>query len=133
MAFSESDRVKLRTAMGAPGIYLQAFPRLENAITAVQSIADGGTRPDNSTELAIKGWLTDLDDVETSLKALWGQAQVGDAKGVSLDAPRGARLLKTEGRRIIHKIASALSMKPLRDVFASSPLADIDDDDPFYG
>lgn len=129
MAFVEADRVKLRSAMGAGAVYVNQYPRLENAITAVQSVADGGSRPDNSTETAIKAYLTDLDTIDVRLKALWGQAQVGDAKGVSLDAARGAALLRMEGRRLVHRIASALSIKPLRDVFSSSPLDSGDGDE----
>lgn len=129
MAFVEADRVKIRTAMGAGAVYVNQYPRLEAAITAVQSVADGGSRPDDSTELAIKANLADLDTIDVRLKALWGQAQVGDAKGVSLDAARGAALLKMEGRRIIHRIAAALSIRPLRDIYSSSPL-DSGDGDP---
>jgi len=55
MAFSETDRTWIRRYLGYSGIWLQAEPRLENAITAVQSLADNGTRPDASTENNVKG------------------------------------------------------------------------------
>jgi hypothetical protein len=51
------DRVYVRRYVGYGAIFLQAEPRLENAITATQSVADGGSRPDASTENNIKGML----------------------------------------------------------------------------
>lgn len=55
MAYAELDRVYLRHFVGFGAIFMQAEPRLENAITATQSVADGGARPDSSTENFIKG------------------------------------------------------------------------------
>lgn len=55
MAFSETDRTWIRRYCGYPAIWVQAEPRLENAITAIQSEADGGGRPDASTENYVKG------------------------------------------------------------------------------
>ena len=42
MSFSELDRTYIRRFVGFGAIFVQAEPRLENAITAVQSTADGG-------------------------------------------------------------------------------------------
>jgi hypothetical protein len=55
MAYSETDRTYIRRYCGFGAIFIQAEPRLENAILATQSQADGGTRPDSSTENYIKG------------------------------------------------------------------------------
>jgi hypothetical protein len=134
VAWTEADRVALRDAMGASALYSYQYPRLENAINSVQSIADGGSCPDNSTETAIRSYLADLTTIRSRIKAMWGQVQVGDAKGISLDAVRGIAALKMEGRRIIHQIAAALSIRPLRDVFAPAPLDSGEGDPPdVYG
>ena len=53
--YAETDRTWIRRYVGYGSIFLQSEPRLENAITATQSIADGGSRPDSSTENNIKG------------------------------------------------------------------------------
>jgi hypothetical protein len=120
--------------MGASALYTYQYPRLENAINSVQSIADGGSRPDNSTETAIRGYLADLTTIRARIKAMWSQVQVGDAKGISLDAVRGIAFLRGEGRRLIHQIAAALSIHPLRDVFGPSQLDSGDGDLPdVYG
>lgn len=55
--FSELDRSGIRWALGYSAIFLQADPSLENALTAVQSVADGGSRPDSNEENFCKGIL----------------------------------------------------------------------------
>ncbi len=74
MSFSELDRTYIRRFVGFGAIFVQAEPRLENAITAVQSTADGGTRPDASTENQIKAYV-------------YGSAAVAGVAGVT---PGGA-------------------------------------------
>lgn len=121
MAFTETDRTKIRHALGFAAIFLQAEPILESAISSVQSVADGGTRPDNSTELQIKAWLVDIDTVETQLKKLWGKAIAVDVEGLKVDAARAMGVLRMEGRRLVNAISTALSTTPRRDVFSSAP------------
>jgi hypothetical protein len=70
VAFTETDRTWIRKYVGYAAIFLQAEPRLENAITACQSVADGGSRPDASTENYIKG-------------ILYGVAAVAGLQGVT--------------------------------------------------
>lgn len=50
MAFAETDRVWIRHFLGFSATFVQAEPLLEGAMTAVQSIADGGSRADSATE-----------------------------------------------------------------------------------
>ncbi len=121
MAWTEADRAKLRHYLGFAAIFLQADPRLENAITSVQSVADGGTRADNSTETQIRGWIADLESVEVKLKALWDKAMLTEAVGdVKLDALRGRAMLLAEGRRLVTNLATALSTSPRRDIFSAT-------------
>lgn len=121
MAWTEADRVKIRHYLGFAAIFHQADPRLESAITAVQSVADGGARPDDSTEQHIRRILADLDIVETRLKALWSQMQAAVIDELRVDAGRAAAMLRSEGRRLVHGIAAALSTSPRRDIFSPSP------------
>ena len=71
MAFSETDRTWVRHFMGFSAIWLQADPRLENALTAAQSVADGGSRPDSSGENYVKA-------------LIYGQAAVAGTAGVTV-------------------------------------------------
>jgi len=70
MSYAEVDRTWIRHFVGFGAIYLQAEPRLESAISATQSVADQGTRPDSSTENFIKG-------------LLYGTASSGTVNGVT--------------------------------------------------
>lgn len=55
MAYAEVDYVWVRHFVGYGAVWIQAEPRLDNALKATQSVADGGGRPDASTENYIKG------------------------------------------------------------------------------
>lgn len=145
MAYVEQDRVYLRAFLGFGGIFLQADPRLENAITASQSQADGGSRPDSSTENFIKARiygqaavvgppaipaLRGLLQIEANIASLDGQAGARRAGKVDLDSFREMIRLRREGRRMAASIAYQLGMRGVRaDVFSAAPV--ITDDDPF--
>ena len=55
--FSELDRSGVRWALGYSAIFVQADPSLEVALTAIQSLADLGSRPDSTEENFCKGVL----------------------------------------------------------------------------
>lgn len=118
--FTESDRVQIRQFLGYAALFLQADPRLELAITTVQSIADGGSRPDSSTETQIKAIVTDLQTIELRLKDLWIQAQAGAVDEVKVSPARGMAMLRMEGRRCVHKLARCLDTYPRSDIFSSA-------------
>lgn len=119
MAWTESDRVTIRHYLGFAAIYTQADPRLENALTAIQAVSDGGTRPDNSSELQVRGWLADLILIETNLRNLWNKAMALTVDELKVDPVRGMQMLRMEGRRLVTNLATILSTRPRRDVFSS--------------
>lgn len=122
--FAESDRVKIRKWLGFSAIFLQAVPILENAILSVQSTSDGGSRPDDSTVLAIKDYLTKLDNIEVEWIKLTteGGMQAGKVAELSVDPLRGLQGLIRIGRIYVGHIADALATRPYRDVFTAPPL-----------
>ena len=121
--WTEAERVQIRRWLGFPAIYTQAEPRLETALDAVLAIgADGGTRPDNSTQVAIQGWLTQLAAIETQWLTYLKQMQASEvAKGaVKIDALRGLAGLKQIGRMYVGHMADALGLTKIpRDVFTA--------------
>lgn len=120
MAFTESDRVNIRHYVGAGQLFLQAYPLLESAITNIQAIADGGTRPDSSAETAVKSLVTDLQSVESNLKALWPTMLALTADEVKIDPARAMAALRMEGRRLAYSLARHLGFNSvLADVFGS--------------
>lgn len=159
MAYSELDRTFIRHYVGYGAIFLQAEPRLENAITATQSQADGGARPDSNTENYIKGLIygtqaqagnavalgpttqsipfampatQGLQAIEQQIQQLWPIAfvQKADNREAEIDVPRAVALLRKEGRRVAHGLARMLGMRGVRaDIFSSAPV--ILDDTPF--
>ena len=157
MAYTELDRTYVRRYVGYGAIFLVSEPRLEAAITNTQSVAEGGARPDSSTENFLKGLiygaaavagagvtpggaaqnvtftqpaLQGLLGIESLLQTPWQISYVLSADEAKIDPARGVLLLKMEGRRLCHAMARMLGMKGVRaDVFSSSPV--ILDDDPF--
>lgn len=123
MSFSESDRVQIRKYLCFPNVFVQSDPRLESAITTVQSVADGGGRPDNSAELDLKSTLTKLATIETRLEGLWAPALATKADDVSLDVARGQAILYRDGRRLVNALSAAVNTRPLRDYFSAAPMS----------
>jgi hypothetical protein len=117
--FLESDRVQLRDLLGFSALFLQADPRVEFAITSVQSISDGGVRPDNSTELAIRGYMNDYATINSNLSNLWSKALATQVDTIKIDCLRGMSLLRSEGRRTVGRVAAALGVTPRLDVFST--------------
>jgi hypothetical protein len=157
---AEQDRVQYRHFVGYGAIFMQAEPRLENAITATQSVADGGARPDSSTENYIKGLVygtvaqigaaagvtpgpsvqnvqfampasIGLLAIEAQCSSMWGFTFAAEADGeAKIDTYRGMIQLRAEGRRLCHALARMLGMKGVR-ADVFSPGTPIKDDDPF--
>ena len=123
MAWTEADRAKLRHYLGFPALFHQAEPRLENAIHSVQSEADGGTRPDNSTELQIRGWLLQLARLEARLEEVWDEAEALKVDELGIDPARALYVLRSEGRRVVGNLARALGTLPRHDVFSAAALS----------
>jgi hypothetical protein len=123
--FTEADRVQVRRWLGFSNLYLSVDPRLEGSLVAIQSVADGGSRPDNAAELAIKSHLAKLTAIEARTEDLHIQMAVGKVDDeVELDAPRGLQALRSLGRQYVGHISDALGVKPLRDVFSPAELSD---------
>lgn len=119
MAFTEADRVQLRRWLGYSAIYASRDPILESAITSVQSVADGGGRPDNTTEIAVKGYVTELASIESKVKDLYEQMQAHKLDDITIDPLRGMAGLCKIGRQYVGHISDALSTPIKRDVFSA--------------
>ena len=130
MAFSTLDRVRVRHFMGFGAIFRQADLRVENALTAIMSVADGGSQPDSTSENAVRAIVADLLQVECMLKEQWKAFAVNQVNKVRMDAIRAMGALRMEGRRLVTSLSSVLATSPRRDCFAST--APNPDGDAFY-
>lgn len=122
MAFTEAERVQIRRWLGFSALFTQAEPRLESAITAVQAANDGGSRPDNTTELAVRGYLADLAAIENQIRIRRDQVEADKVDESRIDTARGNAILRQEGRLYVGYLADALSTRPRRDVFSPPSL-----------
>jgi len=121
MAWAEVDRVQIRMYLGASSMWLQSDSRLESAITNSQAVSDGGTRPDNSTELAMRGVIGSLQIVDKQLVALANQQGATAVSTTKLDAAREGARLKGEGRMWVHRLARFLDTFPYADIYGAAP------------
>jgi len=117
MAWTEADKVKIRHYLGFGAIFVTYFPMLESALQGVLSRADGGNRPDNSTELHIRAILTELDGIEADIAETRGYLVASKVSTLNVDAGRAIALNCREGRRKVAHLAIALGTDPKQDVF----------------
>lgn len=147
--FSAQDRTYIRHFLGFSAVFKQADLRAETAITAIQSVADGGSQPDSSSENFIKGLIYGTNAVTATLptpgptaqnvtftqpatqgllaieqkfQMLWDIAfvQEADQRDAVIDAARGVAVLRKEGRRLVSHLARMLATSPRADVFAGT-------------
>ena len=115
----------IRHWMGGSALVHGFWPALEDAITLVQSVADGGARPDDSTETAIRATMVELDEIETKRKALRKRVMVDTAIAggthARIDPARGLAALRMEGRIVAGSLARYLGFKAvLTDIFSAA-------------
>ena len=145
--YSELDRSWLRWALGYAAIFVQADPSFETALQASQSLTDGGSRPDSTTENFCKGLIygfaavtgtagvtpgptvqnvTFTQPQRRGLLTLWATLDQLDAYAGALevdsgeakvDAFREMVRLQREGRRLVHTLARMLSTNIVADIF----------------
>ena len=109
MAYTETDRTWIRHFGGWGAIFGQADPRLEVAISATQSLADGGTRPDSSGENLIKA-------------LIYGQAAIAGTAGVTVGpASVASSTLATPAQRGLIQIEASIANQ---DVFLGASAVD---------
>ena len=163
MAYSEQDRTLIRHFLGFGAIFNQADPRLEAAITASQSLANGGSRPDSNGENYVKGCIygtvaqsgtavtpgpttqsttfampatIGLLAIEAQIQQLYPITFVlsSDNQEAVIDPARGMILLRIEGQRVVNFMARFLGMKrPRADIFFPEGGGIQDDAEPFWG
>jgi hypothetical protein len=119
MAYSAAQRVQIRRYMGVAPNRIQTND-IESLITATQSVADGGLLADSETELYVIGLLTSLATVQSDLASLWEQMQADSVSKLRVDPVRAAMALRSEGRRLVGDLATALDFTPTRDVFSAA-------------
>jgi hypothetical protein len=121
VAFTEAHRVQIRRWLGYSTLYLSADPSLEQNITAVQAVADGGSKPDASSELAVRSYLDSLEKLNLKLDELAiEEIEADTVDEVKIDAARGSLAVRSRMRLYVGHISDVLSVRPRRDVLSPS-------------
>lgn len=115
MAFTSTERDRIREWLAFARIFQDADPQLDAAITAVQQTGDGGVQPDNATELRIRDYLTKLAALDVKIDDALGCVGTVKVGNIEQDKARAVLMLQRRQREYVGRIADALSIKPYRD------------------
>jgi hypothetical protein len=121
-AFTPAEKVSFRLYLGYSSLFHQFEPRLENAIRAIQSQADGGALPDSSTADKARSILTELAAVDAQLVDTQTYSEAYAVDEIKVDYIRKGYYLRAEGRRLIGHLAIILGCKPFRDYYSGAQL-----------
>jgi hypothetical protein len=111
MALSEAQRVQIRFYLGWSARFHQFDSRLEQALNAVETLAD--------TQTQIEAVLTDLDDIVTKLKASYDRIRAMKVASIELPGKLEIGLLRSEGRRNVGSLAAILGVEVRHDIFSA--------------
>ncbi len=111
MAFTETERTKIRLYMGWNRV--TDYPSKDALMTRIEGTTE---------ETEARSILTELATLETRRSALRDTADAGDVDELKTDAPRGALLLRQDGRILVKRLARILGDTPAYDAFSPGSL-----------
>jgi len=103
---------RIFTLLGVPRIFKNYDSRVYQAVLSVQSEADGGSLPDDSTQQQMRAVIVQLDDLDNKIINLTCRTDVvsTDSPKVQLDVSRGIFQLQIVGRMLINRLVIPLSL-----------------------
>lgn len=116
-AFTTLQRVDIRMYLGFDALYLDVDKRLENAMNAVQAVADGGTRPDSSEVTRITTFLTELNAIDAKMGASVDNAMAAKVDELEVDYARRYVMQVKRCRLLVSKIATILGVRIMKDLW----------------
>lgn len=131
-AWTETEKVKIRKYLGFPSLFFQQVPRLEAAIRAVQSQADGGALLTSDTQEELRRVLTRLDLIDTQrirLENLFFVKQSDGMDKAEIQPRQAYVMLERTGRQLISQLSRTLGFQRLpSDYYSSLPIGGSYDD-----
>lgn len=111
-AWTPQEKANLRAYAGVSLIFKDFNPLFENAMIAVQAIADGGNLPDTSTQDRMRTVMAQVANIEQNMTntANFGMALSVDSNDIKVDFARNQFINRKEGRRLIQELCVALSL-----------------------
>lgn len=116
MAFTSTEKARIRELLGWGARFWQLFTRLENAMMAVEQ-----TLPDETA--LIQATLVSLTAIDTMITAALGTVGVTGVSTIRLDSDQGIGHLKSEGRRLVESIAVILQVPIKKNFYSSGGMA----------
>ena len=101
MAFTSSEKQKIRDFIGYSPFFQNANSTLESAIKQVEEQY-------SDAETAIKANIVILDDINSKLLIVATASIAGDVENVKIEAVTATNLLEKQGRKYIKSICTAL-------------------------
>lgn len=112
--FTSAQRAGIRSWLGWSARFHQFDSRLEQAMAAVDS------EPDDATHDLVVGWLADLAATETAIRSAWQRIKAVQVGSITLPGAGEVAVLRSEGRRVVGKLASTLGVEVRQDVFGAA-------------
>ena len=113
MAFTSTEKTRIRMLLGWGARFWQLETRLENAMDAVET-----TLPDETAQ--IQSILVLLTDIDTKLTDALGTVGVTAVSSIHLDSDQGINHLRSEGRRLVEAIAAILQVFIKRNYYGGT-------------
>ena len=105
MAFTEAERVSIRSYCGYSARFHQVDTCLEQAMNAVDSDPD----PDTATK--IRALIVEADNIRTALTDALGRLKAAKVGSIILPGRTEIGMLRSEGQRICSEIAAILGVE----------------------
>ncbi len=119
--WQEDEKSDLRAYLGFPAIFLSQIPRLEMAIKATNTIADGGSEVSDATQQRMRSVLAQLRIIDCQISQM---NQIAFVKAAGTDKTeinpiKAIFLLESRGRKLINQLAIPLGLQNvLRDYYS---------------
>lgn len=113
MAFTATEKTRIRMLLGWGARYWQLESRLENSMEAVES-----TLPEDTAK--IQAILVQLTDIDTKITEALGTAGVTGVSSIKLDSDQGISHFKAEGRRLVEAISTILQVPIKKNYYGGS-------------
>lgn len=110
MAFTETQKVEIRTWLGWSERFHQENTALEMAMSAVGQIAEAQAK--------VEEILTKLDSIETAITSALGRLKALKVGSIGLPGEKEIAVLRQEGRRWVGKLADRFGVDVEDDVFS---------------
>jgi len=113
MAFTSTEKTRIRMLLGWGARFWQLHTRLENAMTAVEQ-----TLPDETAK--IQAILTQLTTLDTQITDALTTVGVTAVSSIHLQSDQGLSHLRAEGRRLVNAIAVILQVDVKQNFYGGS-------------